>query len=86
VFIVLQICAGPIYVPEQIRDTLYKIVFSNMYAVGEADMTEIVWEMYKHASKDVDSIDELQYFVHRVDAVDATSKRLVIFMSQKPCS
>jgi hypothetical protein len=57
-----------------------------MHAVGEADMTEIVWEMYKDASKDVDSIDELQYFVHRVDAVDATSKRLVIFMSHKPCS
>jgi hypothetical protein len=57
-----------------------------MHTVGEADMTEIVWEMYKDASKDVDSIDELQYIVHRVDAVDATSKRLVISMSQKPCS
>jgi hypothetical protein len=49
-----------------------------MHAVGEADMTEIVWEMYKDASKDVDSIDELQYFVHRVDAVDCRSKSLVI--------
>jgi hypothetical protein len=49
-----------------------------MHAVGEADMTEIVWEMYKDASKDVDSIDELQYIVHKVDAVDATAKQLVI--------
>ncbi|KAM0829835.1 hypothetical protein ACQ4PT_066627 [Festuca glaucescens] len=69
---------GPIYVPEEIRGTLYKTVFTDMHAVGEADMTEIVWEMYKDASNDVDSIDELQYIVHKVDAVDAKSKRLAL--------
>ncbi|KAM0908069.1 hypothetical protein ACQ4PT_015701 [Festuca glaucescens] len=69
---------GPIYVPEEIRGTLYKTVFSDMHTIGEADMNEIVWEMYKDASYDVDSIDELQYIVHKVDAIDATSKRLAL--------
>jgi hypothetical protein len=51
-----------------------------MHTVGEADMSEIIWEMMKDANQlrnDEEKIYELQYIVHRVDAVDMAFKRLV---------
>ncbi|KAM0928815.1 hypothetical protein ACQ4PT_002004 [Festuca glaucescens] len=70
---------GPMYVPKKIRGILYKTVFSYMHTVGEVYMSEIIWEMTKDANQlgnDEDTIDELQYIVHRVDAVDMAFKRL----------
>jgi hypothetical protein len=69
-----------VYVPKNIRGILYKTVFSDMHTVGEADMSEIIWEMMKDANQlgnDEEKIYELQYIVHRVDAVDMAFKRLV---------
>ncbi|KAM0836433.1 hypothetical protein ACQ4PT_062328 [Festuca glaucescens] len=72
---------GPVYVPKEIRGILYKTVFLDMHTVGEADMSAIIWELMKDANQlgnDEDIIDELQYIVHRVDAVDMAFKRLAL--------
>jgi hypothetical protein len=74
--------AGLQFLPDSIKVPFFKTFFSDMPEIDEPDMASISFEILKEVNNlgyDDYAIDELQFFVHRVQNIDMQQRCLVIF-------
>jgi hypothetical protein len=82
-----KLYAGLQFLPDNIKVPFFKTFFSDMAEIDEPDMAAISFEILKEVNNlryDDYAIDELQFFVYRVQNIDLQQRCLVISFSLFP--